>query len=170
MTLPRRACHNRFMSHEDTIARFYAAFARSDAEGMAACYADDVVFSDAAFGELRGRDASDMWRMLCARSKGDLKVEASNITADGDRGSAHWDATYHFGPKKRPVVNRIDATFRFGSDGRIVEHRDVFDFKVWAGQALGLPGRLFGGTTFIQNTVRQQALKGLRSFQQKQRS
>lgn len=169
MTLPRRPCDKRGMSNADTIARFYAAFTRGDAEGMAACYADDVVFSDAAFGELRGRDASDMWRMLCARSKGDLVVEASNIKADGDRGSAHWDATYHFGPKKRRVVNRIDASFRFGSDGRIVEHRDVFDFKVWAGQALGLPGRLFGGTTFIQNTVRQQALKGLRSFQQKQR-
>jgi ketosteroid isomerase-like protein len=169
MTLPRRPCDKRGMSNADTITRFYAAFARGDAEGMVACYADDVVFSDAAFGELRGRDAGDMWRMLCARSKGDLVVEASNIKADGDRGSAHWDATYHFGPKKRRVVNRIDASFRFGSDGRIVEHRDVFDFKVWAGQALGLPGRLFGGTTFIQNTVRQQALKGLHSFQQKQR-
>ena len=157
------------MGNAETIARFYAAFARHDADGMAACYADDVVFHDNAFGELRGRDAGDMWRMLCTRAKGDLKVEASNIKADGDTGSAHWDATYRFGPKKRLVVNHIDATFRFGSDGRIVEHRDVFDFKVWAGQALGLPGRLLGGTAFMQNTVRQQALKGLRSFQQRGR-
>lgn len=157
------------MSNPETIARFYEAFARQDAEGMAACYADDVRFSDPVFQDLRGKDAGDMWRMLCVRAKGDLKVEASNIKADGDTGSAHWDATYHFGPSKRLVVNRIDAAFRFNSAGLIVEHKDTFDLHAWSKQALGVPGLLLGWTGFMQNQVRGQAMKGLRSFQQKGR-
>lgn len=157
------------MSHAETIARFYAAFAQHHAEGMAACYADDVRFSDPVFRDLRGLDASDMWRMLCARAKGDLKVTVSHIKADGDVGSAHWDATYHFGPKKRLVENHIDAAFRFNGAGQIVDHTDTFDLHAWSKQALGLPGLLFGGTSFLQDTVRKQALKGLRAFQQKHR-
>jgi ketosteroid isomerase-like protein len=53
------------MSHPNTelIERFYTAFQQRDAETMAACYADDVVFSDPAFGELRDEEARDMWRI-----------------------------------------------------------------------------------------------------------
>ena len=36
------------------ITRFYQAFQRLDAEAMVACYSPDVVFSDPAFGTLRG--------------------------------------------------------------------------------------------------------------------
>jgi hypothetical protein len=43
-------------AHNALITRFYQAFQRLDAEAMSACYTDDVVFSDPAFGELRGRD------------------------------------------------------------------------------------------------------------------
>lgn len=74
-------------SPEVVITRFYDCFAQRDAEGMAACYADDVVFTDPAFGELRGERARDMWRMLCRTGK-DLQVVASGISAEGDTGSA----------------------------------------------------------------------------------
>ena len=50
------------------VERFYDALSRLDGDAMAACYHSDVVFEDPAFGELRGVDAGDMWRMLCARS------------------------------------------------------------------------------------------------------
>ena len=50
------------------ISRFYQAFARQDAEAMAACYAPNVQFSDAVFIDLKGAEASDMWRMLCSRA------------------------------------------------------------------------------------------------------
>ena len=39
------------------IHRFYDSFAALDAAGMRACYHPDVVFHDAAFGELRGAEA-----------------------------------------------------------------------------------------------------------------
>ena len=35
-------------AHSALITRFYLAFQRLDAEAMAACYTDDVVFSDPA--------------------------------------------------------------------------------------------------------------------------
>ena len=47
--------------------RLYAAFARRDAEAMAACYADDASFSDPAFPDLRGEPVRDMCRILIAR-------------------------------------------------------------------------------------------------------
>jgi ketosteroid isomerase-like protein len=136
------------------IARFYAAFAALDAEAMAACYADDVRFSDPAFGVLVGERARNMWRMLCGNAK-ELRVTPSAITATGDGGSAHWDAHYKF-RTGRHVHNSIDATFVF-RDGKIVEHTDVFDLWKWSKQALGLPGTLLGWTPLFRRKMQRQA-------------
>lgn len=151
--------------HTETVTRFYAAFANRDAEGMAACYAPDVHFSDPAFPNLVGEAAGDMWRMLCGRSK-DLRVEVSNIRVDGDCVLAHWDAWYTFGPQKRPVLNRIDAAFRFNAEGLIVEHTDRFDFWTWSRQALGVPGLLLGWSPMLRKTVQGKAAAGLRAFRE----
>lgn len=147
------------------IETFYRAFQRRDAEAMAACYAVDVVFEDPAFGQLRGVDAGDMWRMLCARAK-DLEVRFSDVQADDTGGSAHWEADYLFSQTGRTVHNRIDATFRF-RDRLIVEHRDRFDLWAWSRQALGLPGVLLGWSPLLRNKVRSQARRGLTQFQSK---
>ncbi|MDX2012255.1 MAG: nuclear transport factor 2 family protein [Myxococcaceae bacterium] len=149
----------------ELIRRFYDAFGRRDAEGMAACYADGIQFSDPAFPDLRGKDAGDMWRMLCEAGK-DLRIEASEIDADDTTGRARWVAHYTFSATGRKVVNDIRASFRF-QNGRIVEHRDVFDFGRWARQALGLPGLLLGWTGWMQKQVQARAAKGLASFQKK---
>ena len=39
------------------------------------------------------------------------------------------------------VLNRIDARFTF-RDGKIIRHEDSFDLWKWAGQALGMKGKL----------------------------
>ena len=52
------------MENEQLIRNFYESFANNDADGMIACYADDIEFSDPAFGKLKGADAKNMWRML----------------------------------------------------------------------------------------------------------
>ena len=101
----------------DTITKFYAAFARLDADTMAQCYAPDVTFDDEVFS-LRGKEATmGMWRMLCeaTRAKGmaDWKLDYSGIEADATTGRAHWDAHYRFSATGRLVLNRIDATFTF---------------------------------------------------------
>ena len=151
--------------HAALLHRFYDAFARRDAESMAACYHQDVVFSDPAFGELRGDEARDMWRMLCARAK-DLTVVASRIEADDARGSAHWVADYRFGKAQRPVHNEIDARFAF-RDGLIVRHDDAFDLWRWSRQALGVPGVLLGWSPIVKRQVRRQALQGLAAYRRR---
>lgn len=149
------------------ITRFYEAFARRDAEAMAACYADDVHFSDPAFPNLHGEDARDMWRMLVGQGK-DLVVTFKDVTGDAAQGTAHWDAEYTFSVTKRHVINRIDARFEL-RDGRIVRHVDTFDFPLWARQALGLPGLLFGRTGFLQRAVQKKAGKQLQAYSARRR-
>jgi ketosteroid isomerase-like protein len=56
-------------ANAELINGFYRAFQRQDAEAMAACYAPDVQFSDPVFIDLNGREAADMWRMLCSRAQ-----------------------------------------------------------------------------------------------------
>ncbi|MEN0105642.1 MAG: nuclear transport factor 2 family protein [Pseudomonas sp.] len=152
------------MSHPNAelITRFYQAFQRQDAEAMAACYADDVRFSDPVFTDLKGTEAGDMWRMLTSRAQ-NFSLEFSNVQADDRSGSAQWVATYLFSGTGRMVVNRIQASFVF-RDGKIVEHHDRFDLWKWSAQALGAKGALLGWTPLVQGAIRKQAAKGLAGF------
>ncbi|MBB2495704.1 nuclear transport factor 2 family protein [Aquipseudomonas ullengensis] len=152
------------MAHPNAelITRFYQAFQHLDAETMAACYAEDVQFSDPVFPALRGREAGDMWRMLAARAQ-NFSLTFDSVQADDQQGSAHWVATYLFSQTGNTVVNRIQANFRF-VDGKIVEHHDHFDLWRWARQALGAKGLLLGWAPPVQNAIRQQAARGLAAF------
>ncbi len=144
------------------IEKFYTAFQSHDGDGMAACYHPDVTFTDPAFGILHSTRATSMWRMLVGRSK-DLQVTFNNIQADDNRGSAHWEAKYSFGPKRRSVHNIIEAEFVF-KDGLIYQHTDRFNFWRWSSMALGVTGILLGWTPMIQSAVRKNALGGLEKF------
>ena len=150
-------------ANETTINLFYEAFARRDAEAMAACYAPDVHFSDEVFPDLHGDEASSMWRMLCEGGS-DLRLEHSNVAADASTGSAHWDAYYTFTATGRKVHNSIDASFSFRDDGLIVRHVDSFDFWRWSRQALGPIGLVLGWSPIVRNKVRGQAAERLREF------
>jgi ketosteroid isomerase-like protein len=152
------------MTHPNAelINRFYHAFQQRDAEAMAACYAEDVRFSDPVFEDLRGSEAADMWRMLTARAQ-DFSLTFGHVQADERQGSAQWVATYLFSQTGRTVVNRIEARFVF-RDGKIAEHRDHFDLWRWARQALGSKGLLLGWAAPVQNAIRRQAAKGLGQF------
>ncbi|MEO6068817.1 MAG: nuclear transport factor 2 family protein [Gemmatimonadota bacterium] len=144
------------------IERFYTALNKRNAEGMVACYAKDVTFSDPVFPGLTGDRARGMWRMLCARGK-DLRIEFRDIQADDRTGSAHWEAWYSFSATGRQVHNVIDATFAF-REGRIATHIDRFDLYRWARQALGMKGVLLGWAPPVQNTIRRTAAKALDAF------
>ena len=150
-------------AHHALITRFYQAFQQLDAQAMAACYTDDVLFSDPVFGQLRGQDAVDMWRMLTSRAK-DFTLTFDQVQADAQRGSAHWVATYVFSQTGAIVVNDIQARFVF-RDGKICEHHDRFDVWRWSRQALGIKGVLLGWTPLVKNAIRAQAKQGLKAFQ-----
>lgn len=147
------------------IEKFYTAFQSRDGETMAACYHHEAVFSDPAFGQLRGREVGAMWRMLCARGR-DLEIVFSDIHADDETGRAHWEARYTFSSTGRKVHNVIHASFKF-KDGKIVEHHDRFNFWRWSSMALGPLGLLLAWTPLVQNRVRGQARRGLEAFMQK---
>lgn len=153
-------------SHEKLIHDFYTAFQARDGKTMSAFYHEKAIFSDPAFGQLRGREVGAMWQMLCTRGH-DLNISFSNIKADEQKGSAHWEASYTFSSTKRRVHNVIDAHFIF-KDGRIIEHRDHFNFWRWSSMALGPIGMLLGWTPFLQSKVRKQARSGLEAYMQKQ--
>lgn len=150
------------MSNQQLLERFYAAFAAKDGDTMAAAYAPGATFTDPVFVGLKDGEPGAMWQMLTSRSK-DLSVELVSCQADESTGSARWIATYTFAQTGRKVVNDVRSSFVF-ADGLIAEQRDDFDFHRWAGQALGLPGKLLGGTPIIRNAVRGKARAGLDAF------
>lgn len=142
-----------------TIETLYAALATSDGAAMAGCYAPGATFQDPAFGQLRGPEVGAMWRMLTSRASA-IEVELHEHAAAGLTGTAHWVATYAFGPQKRSVVNDIRATYRFTPQGLILEHIDRFDLGRWAAQAMGpiqgLLGRMPILGLLIHRTTRRQ--------------
>lgn len=147
------------------IETFYTAFQSRNADGMCACYHHEITFTDPAFGTLHGVQATSMWQMLVGRSK-DLQITFSNVQADDKRGSAHWEAKYSFGSKRRPVHNIIEAEFVF-KDGLIYQHTDRFNIWKWSSMALGVAGMLLGWSPFIQSAVRKNALGGLNAYMAK---
>jgi len=155
--------------NQQLIEEFYAGFASSNADTMTSCYHKDIRFHDPAFGVLRGQDVFDMWHMLIEKSKGNIKIEFSDVKAHQNSGSAKWVATYVFSKTNREVINRIEAIFEF-KDGLIIKHTDDFDIWKWSRQALGLTGTLLGWTGFLQQKIRKQAIQSLRHYQQKKAS
>ena len=148
--------------NDELIERFYGAFARRDGAAMAACYGPQVHFHDPVFMDLDGPQAGAMWRMLAGSAR-DFSLELLEHDSDATTGRAHWRARYTFSQTGLPVVNDVHAALRF-ADGLIVEHVDSFDFNRWAGQALGLRGRLLGWTPFLRSAVRARARAGLERF------
>jgi ketosteroid isomerase-like protein len=148
-------------SNRRLIEGFYDAFARLEADAMAACYAPDARFSDPVFTDLHGERIGRMWKMLTSRST-DLEVDASEIEADGDSGSARWVAHYTFTQTGRKVRNDVRASFRF-RDGLILEHVDDFDFRAWARQALGPAAGFPPLTPVFRTLVRRRAAGQLES-------
>ena len=114
-----------------------------------------ATFHDPAFGELRGREVGDMWRLLTSRAR-DFRPDYANVRADENEGRAQWVAHYLFTQTGRRVENRIEARFRFAG-GLIVEHRDQFDLWRWSRQALGAKGLLLGQAPPVQRAIRGQA-------------
>ena len=149
------------------IERFYAAFGRCDGAAMSACYAPGAHFCDPAFGDLEGEEIGAMWRMLTGRAT-DLKIELHEHEAGEDSGTAHWIARYTFSTG-RPVVNDIQAQFRFAADGKIADHVDDFDFRNWARQALGPVGNLVAVLPPLRKKARGQARGQLDEFIQSER-
>ena len=151
---------------KERIERLYAAFAECNGAAMTACYAPEAHFCDPAFGDLEGEDVGAMWRMLTGRAT-DLEIELHEHGAEGQTGHAHWIARYTFSTG-RPVVNDVQASFRFREDGLIIDHLDDFDFRNWAKQALGPSGNLVALLPPLRAKARAKALDQLAEFRREE--
>jgi ketosteroid isomerase-like protein len=152
--------------NKQVIEEFYTAFQKLDHQTMNSCYSDDIVFSDPAFGLLRGEEAKAMWEMLCKNAK-DFSLTFSNIQLlDEEYATCNWIATYTFSKTGRKVVNNIKA-YMLLKDGKIIEHSDAFKLSKWAAQALGWKGALFGWTGFMKRKIQHNARKNLIAFIEK---
>lgn len=156
--------------NEQTIRRFYDAFAQLDAATMQACYAGDASFEDEVFTLRTAAGIGAMWAMLCSSTKANPQAREAwrlsyrDVQADASTGQAHWDAHYLFSATGRSVDNAIDARFQFTPDGLIARHRDSFDFWKWSRQALGAPGWLLGWSPMLRTKVRAKAAANLARF------
>jgi ketosteroid isomerase-like protein len=154
--------------NEQTLTRFYTAFAALDADTMAACYAPDATFNDPAFALTGQRDVGGMWHMLCAatlaKNREDWRLEFKDVRADEHAGHVHWEAHYRFSSSNRPVHNVIEANFTFTPDGLIASHTDHFDFWRWSRQALGFGGLVLGWAPYFRRLVRRQTHAALANY------
>jgi len=150
-------------ANENTINKFYTAFANADATQMCECYHPNVQFRDPVFGLLKEEEVCQMWKMLIERSKGNLKIEITEVKATEYLGSARWIASYRFSKTNRKVINSIAAKFHF-QEGLIIKHTDDFDIWKWAKQALGVKGFLLGWTGYMQKKIQQQARISLKKY------
>lgn len=141
---------------------FYTAFQQRDFQTMQSCYHDKATFSDPAFIDLNAKEVKAMWHMLCKNAKS-LTIKFKELQANDTEGSIIWEAYYPFSATGRNVHNVISAKFKF-KDGKIIEHRDSFDFWKWTRMALGAIGIFLGWSPFLQNKVRTTARKNLAKF------
>jgi ketosteroid isomerase-like protein len=144
------------------IRHFYQAFNQCDWQRMADCYADDAKFYDPVFQDLDATQVRTMWRMLLEGASG-LVVNLTDVSVQGDKAQAIWDARYLFAKTGRPVHNQVTTHFSFRDD-KILTHVDDFDLWRWSAQALGWPGRLFGWTIFMRSKIRDQAQAQLKRY------
>jgi len=151
------------MTTTETIKKFYTSFAKQNFKEMASCYHKEIVFEDAAFGQLKGSQVSAMWEMLLSQAKNPVKVTFSNIEANNQTGSVNWEANYKFGARKRKVRNQVQSHFKF-KDGKIIEHIDTFNLWKWSRQALGFGGLFLGWTPFLKRKIQKTTNQRLQNF------
>lgn len=154
--------------NEQLISCFYTAFQNLDHKKMNACYSDEIVFFDPAFGLLRGSETRSMWEMLCKNAKNFSLVFGNIVALDEKYYTCEWVASYTFSKTGRRVVNKIKAHMMI-IDGKIIEHSDGFSLHKWSMMALGFKGWLFGWNSFFQNKIKKQARRNLDKFIQQKK-
>lgn len=153
---------NQSLQNLELIHTFYTHFKHLNAQGMIACYHQDVHFSDPVFEDLHGERVFAMWQMLCAKAQ-KFELDYADVQASETEGSARWIASYDFVATGRHVENTITAKFTF-SEGKIIKHRDDFSLWRWSRMALGAPGVALGWSPIIRKKVRQTARQNLHNF------
>jgi len=119
-----------------TATSFYKSLKAQDFAGIKAAVSPKLQFSDPAFPDLEGKKALAMWKFI---SEGDIRALNFRIhDVVGDTVYGSWEADYVL--NGRPIHNEIRSKITT-KGGKIVAHRDLYDFDAWAKQAL--PGFVY---------------------------
>jgi uncharacterized protein (TIGR02246 family) len=77
------------------LERMTQAVCRGEAEGAAACFAEDGVYHDGFYGEFRGRAAiADMVRRHFHSNASDFTWKLSDVVEEGEFGYASYEFSY----------------------------------------------------------------------------
>lgn len=150
-----------------TAQQFYSAFKNKDIQKMWSIYADDITFTDPAFGTLNGEEAKYMWKMLLENEESQFQLNYTIISENNEETTVKWTAQYFFGPNRRTVINHVIAKLSF-ENGQIKTHTDHFSMWKWSKQALGISGFLLGWTPFFKQKVQKMTQSRLKIYIQKQ--
>lgn len=111
------------------LARFAAAVAANDGQGLAALFTADGVYDDGFFGEFAGRDAIGKMLQHFHDTGENYRWDFFDALADGQRGFARYRFSYASrmpGAEGKPVVFEGIGHFSF-RDGLIARYGEVFD-------------------------------------------
>ena len=120
---------------EALLDRHRAAFARRDADALAADHAEDGTFESPAHGVVRGRAGIRGVYEYWFRAFPDLSLSWHSVLVDGDRAAFFWDFDGttqgpFFGVARAGArVTIIGAAQYHFKDGEILSVRHVFDFS-----------------------------------------
>lgn len=105
--------------------RYFGAWASNDPDEVAALFPEDAVYSYGPFREPnRGRDAI-VAEWVSGPPQEDLRVEYESLEVAGERGVAHWRASWR---QDRETLVELDGILVVDFDrwGRCTEHREWY--------------------------------------------
>ncbi|MDF1666876.1 MAG: nuclear transport factor 2 family protein [Planctomycetota bacterium] len=115
----------------ETAETFYKSLVAKDIAGIRSVLSPKAEFSDPAYPHLKGNDVQSMWHLITESDP--LSIEYKIYKVEGSTVYGGWVADYElFG---RPIHNVIKSKITV-KDGKIVFHKDSFDFDRWSEQAL----------------------------------
>ncbi len=112
----------------DEIVRRFESLERGDVARMREFYAEDAFFKD-PFNEVRRVEDIEAIFLRMFDSLHEPRFKVVNRIAHGDQAVLEWDFTFRIRRWKpeQPWCIRGVSHLRFGTDGRIVHHRDFWD-------------------------------------------
>jgi ketosteroid isomerase-like protein len=149
------------LSCTELAQQLFEHLAQRDGAAMARLYAPDARFGDPVFGELLGADIGRRLRLLTGQIDPSFSLEVVGVALlDADTAHAKWRSWGKIAPDSQSTRNEIVSTLLV-RDGLITQHYDSFEFSQWAPQALGLTGRLFARSAWLQRRTQRRSRAAL---------
>ncbi|MGB0885830.1 MAG: nuclear transport factor 2 family protein [Chitinophagales bacterium] len=153
------------MNNETIVKNFFEAFQKLDSKTMNSFLAKNISFDDPAFGKLNGDEVKYMWQFLTKNAK-NFSLEFEIISTTKNKLEAKWTAHYTFSATGNKVVNHVNSSFTIKND-KITNHKDEFDLKKWAKQALGKAIGIFGPSFLLKKGIQAQSKQLLKKYMSK---